>query len=150
MSELYNNIAMRALNQTRTLNPITYLGIRCLFDNLSEKTSESGLLEDLLKRKLLVRKKWAFKHNKLYKSKVKDKFEYRNIISLSPFGILSESFLMKEIHENECYSNTKNVYSYLLPKYKTYNRNYQYYFNGYKNRNENTTKVFNENSQDIA
>lgn len=42
------------------------------------------------------------------------------------------------------------MYSYLLPQYKTSNRNYQYYFNGYKKRNENITRVFNENSQDIA
>ena len=150
MSELYNNIALRALNQTRTLNPITYLGIRCLFDNLSEKTSKSGLLEDLLRRKLLVRKEWPFKHNKLYKEKINDKFEYREIISLSPFGVISESFIMREIHKNKCYDNKENVHSYLLPQYKTSNRNYQYYFNGYKKRNENITKVFNENQQDIA
>lgn len=150
MSELYNNIAMRALNQTRTLNPITYLGIRCLFDNLSEKTSKSGLFEDLLRRKLVVRKNWSYKHNKLYKEKVDDKFEYREIISLSPFGVISESFIMKEIHKNNCYVNRENVYSYLLPQYEKSNRNYQYYFNGYKQRNENITKIFNENKEDIA
>lgn len=150
MSNLYNNIALRALNQTKTLNPITYLCIRCFFENLSNKTSENGLFEDILKRKLSVRKNWSIKENKLYKEKEKNEFIYRDILSLSAFGVISESYLMREIVDNECFENKDYIYSYLLPNNKKSNRNYDYYFNGYKKRNEAITLALNDNKEKIA
>ena len=64
-NNLYNNIALRALNQTKTLNPIVYLCIRCFFENFSKKYGDINLLEEYIKRKLYVRKSWSIKENKL-------------------------------------------------------------------------------------
>ncbi len=150
MSKLYNNIAIRSLNQTKTLNPITYLCIRCFFECLSSASSKNGLFEDILKRKLTVRKKWSTKENKLYKEKDNGEFIYRDILSLSAFGVINESFLMRKIVNKECFKNKDYVYSYLLPNSEKSTRNYDYYFNGYKERNEAITTALNNNKDKIA
>ena len=149
-NNLYNNIALRALNQTKTLNPIVYLCIRCFFENFSKKYGDINLLEEYIKRKLYVRKSWSIKENKLYKEKEKDEFKYRDILSLSAFGVISESYLMREIVNNECFVNKDYVYSYLLPNNKKSTRNYQYYFNGYKQRNEAITSALNLDKEKIV
>ncbi|MGD9623362.1 MAG: RNA-directed DNA polymerase [Arcobacter sp.] len=149
-NDLYNNVAIRALNQTKTLNPIIYLAVRCFFENFSKKYGDINLLEEYIKRKLYVRKNWSIKENKLYKEKEKDKFIYRDVLSLSAFGVICESFLMRKIVEMECLENKDFVYSYILPDSKKSTRNYQYYFNGYKERNEAIFSALNNNSEKIA
>lgn len=146
----YKNIALRSLNQTKTLNPIVYLGIRCYFEKLSKKSEDVNLLDEYIKRKLFVRKSWTFKESKLYKEKNEESYIYRDIISLSPFGVISESFLLRELVKEKCFVNKEFVYSYLLPKKTDSTRNYQYYFNGYKNRNEDISSVFDKNKEKIA
>lgn len=150
MNNLYNNIALRALNQTKTLNPITYLCIRCFFESLSPKTLKDGLFKEMLTRKLLVRKEWSSRNYTLYKEKNESDFIYRDVLGLSPFGVVSESLIMRYISENDFFANKDYVYSYLLPESKKSYRNYQYYFNGYKKRNENITKSFEENKTQVA
>lgn len=118
-NNLYNNIALRALNQTKTLNPIVYLCIRCFFENFSKKYGDINLLEEYIKRKLYVRKSWSIKENKLYKEKENDELVYRDILSLSAFGVICESYLMRKIVDNECFENKDYVYSYSTFAHKT-------------------------------
>ncbi|MBL3518898.1 RNA-directed DNA polymerase [Arcobacter lanthieri] len=143
--DLYNNVAIRALNQTKTLNPIIYLAIRCFFENFSKKYGDINLLEEYIKRKLYVRKTWSIKENKLYKEKEKDEFIYRDILVLSAFGVICESFLMRKIVEMKCLENKDYIYSYILPDSKKSTRNYKYYFNGYRERNEAISLALNNN-----
>ena len=150
LNNLYNNIALRSLNHSKTLNPIMYLSIRCFFENLSKNSVKNNFFEDYIERKLLVRKKWSTKQHKLFKEIKEDKFIYRNILSLSTFGMVSESYLMKIIAESGCFNNQEYVYSYLLPNSTNSTRNYQYYFNGYQKRNNDISKVFSENKESIA
>lgn len=134
--DLYNNVAIRALNQAKTLNPIIYLSIRCFFENFSKNYEDINLLEEYIRRKLYVRKYWSTKENKLYKEKVEDKFIYRDVLSLSAFGVICEAYLIRKIVDTQCLKNKVYVYSYILPDKINSTRNYQYYFNGYKERNE--------------
>jgi hypothetical protein len=54
MANTYKTIALRALNATKTVNPITYLGIRCFLDSFSNEFDEDGL-EHFIRHKLKVR-----------------------------------------------------------------------------------------------
>ena len=67
MKNIYNNIALRSLNQVKTLNPIMYISIRCFFEDFSNSSTKNGLFNEFIERKLKVRKNWATKHNKLFK-----------------------------------------------------------------------------------
>jgi hypothetical protein len=146
----YHNIAMRSLNQVKTLNPILYLSIRCFYEDFSESLVRNKLFDELIKRKLQVRKHWATKRNKLYKEKSENDFIYRDILSLSPFGIISESYLMRLMSQENFIENKKFIYSYLLPENTKSTRNFQYYFNGYKRRNEDVYKALLKNQNSIA
>lgn len=141
---------MRSLNQVKTLNPILYLCIRCFYEDFSESSARNNLFDELIKRKLEVRKHWATQKNKLYKEKSENNFIYRDILSLSPFGMIAESYLMRLISQNKFIENKKFIYSYLLPENTKSNRNFQYYFNGYKRRNEDVYKALLNNKNSIA
>jgi len=66
---IYNNIALRSLNQVKTLNPIMYISIRCFFEDFSTSSAGNGLFSDFIERKLKVRKDWSTKQNKLFKKR---------------------------------------------------------------------------------
>mgnify|MGYP000123093060 CR=1 FL=1 len=135
MANTYEIIAHRALNATKTVNPITYLGIRCFLDSFSNEFDEHGF-EYFIRHKLKVRQQWFTWKHKVYKEiNDKEEFVYRDFISLSPFGAISEAFLLGELLNEKCFEHKKNVYSYISSEKKS-NRNFKYYFSGYKNRGE--------------
>ncbi|WP_434637209.1 RNA-directed DNA polymerase [Sulfurimonas sp. NW7] len=147
---IYNNIALRSLNQVKTLNPIMYISIRCFFEDFSNSSAQNGLFNDFIERKLKVRKNWSTKQNKLFKEKEGDSFIYRDTLSLSTFGIISESYLLRLISQQNCINNKEFVYSYSLPQYVNSTRNFKYYFNGFKRRNENVHNILKSDKDLIA
>ncbi len=147
---LYKNIAIRSLNQVKTLNPIMYLSIKCFFEDFSNLSIHNDLFNDFIERKLQVRKDWSTKRNKLYKEKKDNTFIYRDTLSLSAFGIVAESYLMRLISKNQCIKNKEFVYSYSLPSYENSTRNFKYYFNGFKKRNEDILNILNSDENLIS
>lgn len=150
MKNIYNNIALRSLNQVKTLNPIMYISIRCFFEDFSNPSARNGLFNEFIKRKLKVRKNWSTKHNKLFKEKEDDKFIYRETLSLSTFGIVSESYLLRLISQQDCIKNKEFVYSYSLPQHVNSTRNFKYYFDGFKKRNEDIHKMLKSDKNLVA
>lgn len=150
MKNIYNNIALRSLNQVKTLNPIMYISIRCFFEDFSNTTTKNGLFNEFIERKLKVRKNWSTKHNKLFKEKEGDNFIYRETLSLSTFGIVSESYLLRLISQQDCIKNKEFVYSYSLPQNVNSTRNFKYYFDGFKRRNEDVYKMLKSDKNLIA
>jgi hypothetical protein len=131
MANTYETIALRALNATKTVNPITYLGIRCFLDSFSNEFDEHGL-ENFIRHKLKVRQHWFTWGHKIYKEvNDKDEFIYRDFISLSPFGVIAEAFLLRELLSEECFEHKKNVYSY-MPSKKTHTETFCIILKGIK------------------
>lgn len=149
MKNIYNNIALRSLNQVKTLNPIMYMSIRCFFEDFAISSSQNGLFSDFIERKLKVRKDWSTKPNKLFKEKKGDSFIYRDTLSLSAFGIVAESYLLRLISQQNCI-NKEYVYSYSLPQRVNSTRNFKYYFNGFKRRNEDVHNMLKSDNELIA
>ena len=147
---IYDNIALRSLNQVKTLNPIMYMSIRCFFEDFSTASAYNGLFYDFIERKLRVRKDWAIKRNKLFKEKESDDFIYRDTLSLSTFGIVSESYLLRLISQQNCIENKDFVYSYSLPNNVNSTRNFKYYFNGFKKRNQDIHNMLKAEPTSIA
>jgi len=145
MGSSYETIALRALNATKTVNPITYLGIRCFLDSFSGEFDEHGF-ECFIRHKLEVRTNWLTWEHKVFKEINQGDFVYRDFISLSPFGVISEAFLLREILSEKCFEHKENVYSYIPSKKSSY-RNFNYYFNGFKVRNEKIKQEIDKNKQ---
>lgn len=150
MNNLYDVIARRSLNHAKNLNPIMYLAIRCFFESFSSKAKKDDFFKDFIERKLYVRNHWSTKQYKLFKEKNRDDFIYRDTMSLSAFGIIAESYLMMRICESQCIKNKEYVYSYLLPTRVEASRNFEYYFTGYKKRNEDVSDAFAKDSSQVA
>ena len=150
MKSIYDIVARRSLNHAKTLNPIMYLTIRCFFESFSIKAREDDAFVDFIERKLYVRNHWSTKQYKLFKEKNEKGFIYRDTLSLSAFGIISESYLMMKISASEYIENKKYIYSYLLPKRVESSRNFEYYFTGYKKRNKEISNIFEEESDKVA
>jgi len=150
MDSLYDIVARRSLNHARSINPILYLTVRCFFESFSIKAREDDFFIDFIERKLIIRKDWAIKEYKLFKEKDEDEFIYRDTLSLSAFGIIAESYLMLKIADSSLLKNKKYVYSYILPKRIQSSRNFEYYFTGYKKRNNKISQTFNDNPNQIA
>lgn len=147
---IYSNLAMRSLNQVKTINPIMYLAIRCFFEDFTESAVKNNLFADFIKRKLQVRQHWSTKKNKLFKEKNAGKYIYRDTLSLSPFGIIAESYLMRIISQQFYFEDIDYVYSYNLPFRINSTRNYTYYFDGYKKRNNDIMNVLESDKDLIA
>ena len=150
MKKIYDVVARRSLNHAKMLNPIMYLTIRCFFENFSIKAREDDYFIEFIERKLYVRNNWSTKQYTLFKEKNEKGFEYRDILSLSAFGIIAESYLMMKISESEYIKNKEYVYSYILSTRVDSSRNFEYYFTGYQKRNKEISKIFEENSTQIA
>ena len=71
-------------------------------------------------------------------------------MSLSTFGIVSESYLLRLISQQNCIENKDFVYSYSLPNHVNSTRNFKYYFNGFKRRNEDVHNMLKANNNLIA
>ncbi len=149
MKNIYDIVARRSLNHAKSINPIMYLAIRCFFDSFSAKAKENDSFVDFIERKLYVRNHWSAGHYKLFKEKNAEDFIFRDILSLSAFGIVAESYLIMKISASNYIKNKEYVYSYLLPKVGA-SRNYEYYFTGYKKRNESISNVFEQNKDHVA
>jgi hypothetical protein len=146
MASTYEIIALRALNATKTVNPITYLGIRCFLDSFSSEFDEHGL-DNFIRHKLKIRQHWLTWDHKIYKEiNDKNEFIYRDFISLSPFGTISEAFLLRALLSEKCFEHKKNIYSYMPSKKNSY-RNFKYYFEGYKSRGEKIEEEIKKNKR---
>ena len=150
MRNIYNNIALRSLNQVKTLNPIMYMSVRCFFEDFSTSSAKNGLFIDFIERKLKVRKDWSTKPIQLFKEIDDANFIYRDTLSLSTFGIVSQSYLFRLISQQNCIENKDFVYSYSLPQRVNSTRNFRYYFNGFKRRNENIYNMLKSDNNLIA
>jgi len=150
MKNIYHVVARRSLNHVKNINPIMYLALRCFFDSFSKKMQTDNAFMGLIERKLYVRKNWSTHSFKLFKEKNNNDYTYRDMLSLSTLGTVSESYILMKILESTLIENKEYVYSYKLPKKSTSSRNYEYYFNGYKNRNKDITNVLKENSDHVA
>lgn len=115
MASTYEIIALRALNATKTVNPIAYLGIRCFLDSFSSEFDEQGF-DSFIRHKLKVRQHWFTWKHKVYKEIDDGVFVYRDFISLSPFGVIAEAFLLRDILNEKCFEHKNNIYSYIPSK----------------------------------
>jgi len=141
MKNIYHVIARRSLNHVKNINPVMYLALRCFFDSFSKKIQKDNVFMGLIERKLSVRKNWSTHKFKLFKEKKNDDYTYRDMLSLSTLGTVSESYILMELSGSQLIKNKEYVYSYKLPAKPISSRNYEYYFNGYKNRNKDITCI---------
>ncbi len=130
-------LLIRALNSTRQVYFPSYVGLRLIGSQLS--SGENDYLQKLILRRLIAGDAWRFKHFQLYKGSIESPegfdHHYRDCLAPSPLTAIAESYILKAMAENPFFNVSPRVYSYRWPPSSNSGVSYRYFFDGYKQRN---------------
>lgn len=130
-------LLIRALNSTRQVYFPSYVGLRLIGDQLP--SGENNFLQKLILRRLSAGDKWRFKRFELYKgsntSSQGVKHVYRECLAPSPLTAIAESFVLSCLADNPAFAISPRVYSYRWPPSGRSGASYEFFGEGYKQRN---------------
>ena len=136
-------LLVRALNATRQTYLPSYVGLRLI--GLQLPKGENDFLERLLIRRLNAGEQWRYKGFSMYKgstiSELGLKHEYRNCLAPSPLTSLAESAILMMLAKIPAFASASRAYSYRWPVSETAGVSYQYFVEGYKQRNDDVAKA---------
>ena len=115
----------------------SYIGLRLIGEQLP--TNNNDYLQHLVSRRLLAGDQWRFKSFDLYKNSYQSssgiKHEYRNCLVPSPITAIAESFILSLLATEKAFAIPDRVYSYRWPKSNKSGANYEFFAQGYNQRN---------------
>lgn len=136
-------LLIRALNSTRQTYFPTYVGLRLIGDQLPP--GKNDYLQQIIRRRLDAGDAWRFKRFDLYKgSKVSPhgtEHVYRDCMAPSPLTAITESFLLALLAANPAFAVPQRVYSYRWPPSSRSGASFEFYDEGYKQRNTDIAKA---------
>jgi hypothetical protein len=130
-------LLIRALNSTRQVYFPTYVGLRLIGNQLPP--GENDYLQHLLIRRLNSDDAWRFKRFNLYKGTVQTKGSvehiYRECLAPSPLTAIAESLILAMLDANPAFAIPPRVFSYRWPPSNRSGSSYEFFAEGYKQRN---------------
>jgi hypothetical protein len=130
-------LLIRALNSTRQTYFPSYVGLRLIGDQLPP--GENDYLQRLIRRRLTAGDAWRFKRFDLYKGSVPSPHRvehvYRDCLAPSPLTAIAESLVLAMLAANPAFAISPRVYSYHWPRSDRSGSSYDFFANGYKQRN---------------
>lgn len=147
MFDFDQTLLIRALNSSRQAYFPTYMGLRLIGDQLPQH--DNLFLQNLIKRRLTAGDQWRFKSYDLYKNSHHSskgiKHEYRECLAGSPITTIAESFILALLASDKSFAIPERVYSYRWPKSSKSGASYEFFAQGYMQRN---TDIANALSQE--
>lgn len=147
--ETEQTLILRTLNSTRQLYYPTYAGVRMLASQISAK--DRGFFQDVVMQRLKFSDSWRYKKIPVYKNSTGNSdslvHEYRDFYVPSPLTSIAETLVLKILAENPVFQENKQVFSYRWPRSERAGSSYDYFFNGYKQRNDAIAKKLNSPEQ---
>ena len=130
-------LLIRALNSTRQVYFPSYIGLRLIASQLPPGIN--SYLQNVLERRLSSGDRWRFRQFQLYKgsNNISGGVElvYRNCLAPSPLTALAESLILSLLASDKSFSISPRVYSYRWPNSPRAGVSYQYFIEGYHQRN---------------
>lgn len=127
----------RALNATRPTYFPSYIGLRLIGSQMP--VDNTGYLERMIVRRLRAADSWRYRPFKLYKGTVVKQGEaehvYRDCIAPSPSTAIAEAIILAMMANDPAFTVPDRVYSYRWPKTAFAGGSYEYFAEGYKQRN---------------
>lgn len=137
---------VRSLNATRQTYLPSYVGLRLIGSQLPK--GENNFLERLLIRRLNSGEQWRYKTFSMYKGSTISKdgleHEYRKCLAPSPLTALAESAILMILSKIPAFKSSSRSYSYRWPASEKAGVSYQYFVEGYKQRNDDVAKALEE------
>jgi Reverse transcriptase (RNA-dependent DNA polymerase) len=136
-------LAVRAINQYRRRDVLSYLGLRYYLEN---DCSKNDLWANDISRHLVnTRDKPIYHRSYHFKEIAKDgNPEYRNIYLPGANEILAESALIYECSKEPAFKSLNCVYSYHFPDISSKEGIFKNYFTGFQRRNNSIANVCTE------
>jgi len=130
----FNKLVTRALNYALYLDLISYAGIR-----LALRSCDSGLFDlwgdQLIRQTIEELGEPRYRIFKEFKGIRKDGVrDFRNMYIGSPLTQLIEAHLLTKMVDEPSFNQPSSTYSYKWPNHKRSGRLYEYFFNGYRER----------------
>lgn len=139
-------LLVRTLNSTRQMYLPTYAGVRLIGSQLPE--GENNFLERILDRRLSANEQWRYKKFSMYKGSSMTpeghQHEYRNCLAPSPLTALAESLILLMLSRIPAFASSERAYSYRWPSSEKSGVSYQYFVEGYKERNADVARALQE------
>lgn len=142
-------VAIRALNSIRGEHLLSYVSLRLLLRSIPESTL-SEWIESFIARKHLTRRAQAYLPYPSLKSLEKNGPKYRSCLAPSPTTALSESWLLGTLSKQRPFANQRHVFSYRWPSRDVDRYPYQYFFDGYRRRNQEVARALRTIPKSVA
>jgi hypothetical protein len=150
MEKIFETLSVRALNSSRYLHPLSYLGLRLFIDSFS-KSRNLSLGYRFIKRKILTRKNWRYYNYPGLKGISSESgIEYRTFTVGSPTTLLAEAAILKSLSTEPIFEPPACAFSYLWPISGKGGRNFAYYLEGYNKRNLAITDLMKTSPNDVV
>lgn len=127
----------RALNATRPTYFPSYMGLRLIGSQMP--VDNTGYLERMIVRRLRAADSWRYRPFKLYKGTVVKRGEpehvYRDCLAPSPSTAIAEAVILALMASDPAFKVSERAFSYRWPRTLFSGGSYEYFAEGYKQRN---------------
>lgn len=127
-------LILRALNYLRSTHLPSYVALRMLLESVDPRRSKS--IVDALIMQATIRKQDRVLELQRFKSHDGSKATYRNYFVPSPSGALADAQALGLLHEANALERHADIFSYRPPPSRGYGRNFEYFADGYRERND--------------
>lgn len=139
-------LLIRALNSTRPTYFPSYMGLRLIGSQMS--VDNTGYLQRMVARRLRAIDSWRYRPFKLYKGTTfnhgEPEHEYRDCLAPSPITAITEAVILALMASDPAFKVPDRVFSYRWPKTLFSGGSYDYFVEGYKQRNTGITAALSE------
>ena len=136
----------RALNATRPTYFPSYMGLRLIGSQMP--IDNTGYLERLIVRRLRAGNSWRYRQFKLYKGTVirpgGAEHAYRDCLAPSPSTAIAEAVILALMASDPAFKVPDRAFSYRWPKTSFSGGSYEYFAEGYKQRNNEISTALSE------
>lgn len=125
---------LRALNHLRATHLPSYVALRMLLESV-DPTRWASLI-DAMVLQATIRKRHRVLELKRFKSHDGNKAIYRNYFIASPSVALADACALALLHDAGALQRQEDVFSYRPPQSRSYGRNFEFFADGYRERND--------------
>ncbi len=127
-------LVLRSLNYLRSTHLPSYVALRMLLESVDPTRLE--LVVDALVMQATMRKHDRVLALRRFKSHDGDRATYRDYFVPSPTSVLADTYALGVLHDADVLQRHEDVFSYRPPPTHSYGRNFEYFADGYRARND--------------
>lgn len=136
MSLSQTTIATRALNELRVLFAPSYLALRCMLESaVVRQQTDSSLFAAIIEKTSQPSGARFIRFERFKKRTRQGKFESRSFASTTPTMAIAEAHFLGVLADDPNFAVHPRVYSYFWPHRSNSGRSFQFFLQGYAQRN---------------